>query len=281
MINTAYPTLYKAPEALDVIGMGITDNVLASTVIAPFVRESVGIDRVIDRILVSVNSGFLGNIGVNKRHNRGAFGISNNVSVDFALPLSDTDHGCFAFCTTTTLAMPFAADVSFIDFNFLRKYAFALIKKFADFLKHSPGCLISYASPALKLFGRMTATSGCHPEHSFEPSLKRSAGFAKYCVSKWGYLMSAVVAFIDRAGLKLVMLGNFLTNWTLNTVGPLFVFKPFKASIVVGEHCVKFLGCVFNLFNIHRSYPHLPIIYHNGYTMSRDSYLMKIDERAR
>jgi len=71
-------------------------------------------------------------------------------------------------------------------------------------------------------------------------------------VGKWVNLMSAVIAFVARSFGYLVMLGNFVADFTMNTFGIAIIEQPFKAFIVAGKFLLKVFTCVFH-FDISKS----------------------------
>lgn len=273
MINTTYSTLYEAPKALYGVGVGIADNVFARSVIAPFMSETVGLDGIIDRILIRVDNSAFGNVLIDKRHDGRAFGISNNIRGDFALPLGDTNYGCLALCTTPTFTRPFTANISLVNFDFILEHTFALVKKFADLLEHAPCCLIGYTRSSLKFFSRMTATSSSHPKHGLKPYFERGAGLMKDRSSSWVNFMSAKVTFVARSFSYFVMLCYSLANRTLNAAREAVVFKPFQTSIVIREFFLKVFERVFNLFLFSHFLTLSHVVYHNNYVVSRDNRL--------
>src|SRR5208283_1567250 len=132
MINTAYSTLYKAPEALNGIGMGIPNHILARRMIALDMVKSSIFNFVIDRILVRINDSFPFNILGDKGHNSGTLDIGNRFNANLPLALCYTDHRNLMRTygwPTLIVTTPFATHVSLVNFNLIREHTIAFIKK--------------------------------------------------------------------------------------------------------------------------------------------------------
>ena len=273
MIDATNATFYERPVAFNGIGACVAINVLPDAMIYFFVLVAKIINPVIDRVFVSIDHCFFGHVLLNERHNRRAFGIGHNLADNLALALCDADNGGLAFCSTSTSTMPNAADIGLVNFDLLRKHFRMLIKKCADLFEHTPSCFIGYARSALKLFGRVTASGSCYPEHSLEPNPERSSGLFEDCASHRGNIMSAKITGIGRAIVPFIMLGNLLAHRTLNPIRVLLFLKPFKASIVIREQLIEMLCCILGLFRLHFLIL-LNVVYPYKYWMSRDNYLI-------
>ena len=274
MINTTYSTFYKTPEALDGVSMGTPDNIITSGMVTLDVVKSGIIKGIVDFVFVSIDKGSAFHILGDQRHNGRAFDVSDRFNTDLAVALCNTDHGnlvgTFGW-PTLIISTSFAADIGLVNLDFIRKHTIAFIKKCTDLLEHTPSCLISYASSALKFFGRMTRSGSCHPKHSLKPSSKRGSRLMEDSSSGRINFMPAEIAFIARPFGYLIVLCNLRAGRAFNTIGKAIILEPFKASIVIGEFLVKVFHRVFGLFRLHFS-TLLDVVYHINNVVSRDSY---------
>jgi len=261
MINAIDSTLYKAPEALNGIGMGRTDDILPIGMIATNMTESSIFKSVVNRVFIGIDDGFLLHVLSDKGHNCGTFDVSDRFNADFPMSFCNTDHWNFVGTfsrSALVVAMPFTANVSFVNLNLIRKYASIFIKKCADLPEHTPCGLIGYAMLTLKCFGRKARSSSRHFVNSIKPYMKGCRGLAENRVGKWGYLSSAVVTFINRLLRQPVMLRNLIADWAMYAFGPQVIFNPFKTSIIVREMYGKILRCeLLHLILFHGFYPSL------------------------
>ena len=275
MINTVYPTFYKAPEALNVLVRNSND-VLPIGMIATNMTESVVFKRIVDRVFVGIDDGLALNVLSDQGHYRRTLDIGDRFDANLTFALCNTDHRDFMRTfsrSTLVVSTPFTTNVRFVDFNFVLEHTFVLIKKCANLLKHTPSCFISYASSALKFFSRKAGSGSCHLSHSIKPYLERRSSLVENRSSKRINLMSTKIAFITRPISYLMMLRNLLASWALNTIRKMIVLYPLKASIIIRENILP-KSFVVNLICLifHFFIPHLNIVYHKLYTLSRDSY---------
>jgi len=250
MINATYATLKLRPETLDTIGVDFASDIEFCTVVNPLVVKTDVGKMVVSMKLIGIKDSISRDILCDKRCYSRAFGIWHDFSHNFALALNNTHDRCFAQSTTTTNTMPNTPDIGFVNFNFTREHIWLLVKKFANLVKHSPRCFIGNSIFPLKFFSRIARACGSHLINSTKPHPQRSRRFTEYRSSQWGYLVSTIIALIDRSLGNLVMLRNLLTNRALDTIRVLLVFNPFQAGIIIWEH---FVEISFSEFSFHVS----------------------------
>jgi hypothetical protein len=253
MISARNPTFGQSPKAFDGVCMYPAIDIDFLSMIDRFMAHSEPVNRVIDRIFVCIDNGFLGYISGDKRHDCRPSDISDNLSDNSALPLGDTDNGGFVFSTTPTLAMSLATKVRFVNFHLIAEYVGAFIKKLADLLEYSPCCFIGNFVPSPKGSSRIASPSSGYLMNSIKPYLKGCSRLVKYCACKWRNMVSTSVTGIDISALIPVMLRDFFAYWTLNAVRIALAYKPFNAGIVIRERFLKVFGCELSFS--HRNHP--------------------------
>lgn len=95
MINATYSTLYKAPEALDGVSMGIPNHILAKGMITTHMTESGIFKGVVNRIFVCKDECFALDVISDKGHYCGTFDVGNRFNTNLAVALCNTYHRDF------------------------------------------------------------------------------------------------------------------------------------------------------------------------------------------
>ena len=161
---------------------------------------------------------------------------------------------------------------SFINLNLVSKHTIVFIKKCANLVKHTPGCLVSYAKLSLNFFGRYAAPGGGHSLNNLEPCFKRRRGLMKYCTSRRVHMVSAIITRIARMLGNLMMFCNLLAGRAFNAIRKSLILKPFQARIIINKFPIKIIDCISLHFTFH-VLPLIQSVYHINYLLSRDSYL--------
>jgi len=279
MINAGYATLDQRPEVLDIVSVNLPSNVDFGTVLNPFMLVAKPCYVVITRKFISVKNRIGGYIFCNKRDNGRPFDIGNGGSHDPALSLDYPDNSNLALGSSASFAVPNTADIGFVNFNFASKDRIGFAKQSPDLFEHSPSRFISNTSFPLNLLRRDTTSGRCHSVNNLKPSPQRRSRLMKDSTRSRINLVVAIVTVIAWAISKLMMLGHSLANWALNALRPAMVFNPFKASIVIRKSLVKvFDGKLVHSLDfrhfVHCFIPHLQVLYHKSYLLSRDSCLI-------
>jgi len=278
MINAGYATLDQRPKVLDVVGVNLTSDVDFSTMLDSLMLVAEPCYMVIAWKLVGVKN-CIGRYVFDYERNEGRpFNVRNGCSHNSALPLNDANDGDLAFCSSTPLAMPDTANIGLINLDFASEDRIGFAEQCPDLLEHSPSGFVGDTSFPLNLFGGDSASGRSHPVYDLKPSPKWCSRFVEYSPRSWVNLMVAIITVIACAIGKFVVFSHSLANWTLNAVRPAMVLNPFKASIVIWESLVKVSDSKFvhswYRFFVYHFIPHLQVLYHTSYLLSRDSCLI-------
>ena len=246
MINSSNPVLYERPKSFDGVGVNVSHNVEIMRVKNALVDKSVLVKSVIDRILVSVNACSLLNFLGNDRKQSSSLGVGDHVRFNRSVfSANNPDNNGLVFCSPSSFALAPPTKVGLVNLNSPTHRVNVFRKHHADLLAHPPSSLIGNASFPLNLFRRNPTTSLRHQVDRVEPGGQRGSGFVKDCVSRWGNLVSAVLATINLAVFNAVVFSSPTTALAFNPLRPALVSKPVKANIIGWEVVQKLFECVF------------------------------------
>ncbi|MBA7606962.1 hypothetical protein ES703_14114 [subsurface metagenome] len=245
MIDTINTTLDQRPKTFNAVGMNFTPDILFGMMADTKVFITEPCHMVITREFIGVEDSVSVNLISHEGDEGMSFNIWNNLCHYLAIPLNCSKNFSLTIRTSATLATPYTAHISLVNFHFASKMLEILIHKSANLFEHSPCCLIGNTRFPLNLLGRYTTPCGSHAIYDLKPNPQGSRRFAEYSVSERMNLMPAVVASITLTTCYVMMLSYLLTFWTINTIRPEVVFYPSQTTNIIREFIIKIFGSVF------------------------------------
>ena len=261
MIDSANPTLHKAPEAFDAICVNFPANIYATLVSDSIVPETCWApvlvtqfrDSEIGWVLVGVDHAARSNVIPDKSKQflfpSSLDGSRNN----FPASLDDGDNWSLFFVSATRTAnAPFAhaTIVSFVHFNRRPLQLQITVRhKGADLLEYAPSSFVGDPSLALNLLCRDAATSGTHQVRSVEPQPKRSGGLLKNSAGKRIDVIPAVIARIGSAASHAMVLPFLFALLAVSHAARIaLLFDVFKARRIIRKLSVEVPNAVAKCF---------------------------------
>lgn len=250
MINATYATFNSTPKRLNCVHMGVTSNVLLSTMLDNFMPISQLGNKIIARQFICKDHTVSFNMLPNHRQKCSAFNIWDYLSDCLTLSLGQSYYRSFSRCSTPTLPRMFTSHVGLVNFNFSSKWIDSLIHKLANLFKYSPRCLIGNTKFPFKLFSRDTCLSRSHNKNSVKPRSKWSITLMEDSPRGWRNTSTTEFACIEFAISSLVMLCYLPTFITIYTFWESRLKKEIEARIIIRKLLVEiFYSIGFHIFS--------------------------------
>lgn len=262
MVYAVNPSLGVAPEAFDVVRVGIPCNVLLGGMEYRFVGISQAGKAIVCGVLIGIDGSALDNVGLDHRENRNGPVVGLNLHHGVAFPFHHADYCSLAYISPARveflgfmLIAFLATHIGFVNLDFAKELeAPVLGHEFANLVEHPPCRLVGNAGFSLKLLGGNAGSGRGHEEHSVEPCPQGSAGLVEYRIGARGDMRGTSDTGINLAGLNPAMGGNFPALLAVNAGGPAQILQVFEASVFIREHLVELLQRVlFHMFKVAES----------------------------
>lgn len=243
-VSAADAALKVFPEIFHAVDVRFANNIFAdavinSLVIVPFLPKTF-----VRVQLVSVNrrTGF--DILLNDWFQRLAFAVRDNLRHHLPLALHHAKDNRLVGRSATAHAGAMTANVGFINFNVAkqRKFTVHLLHMFSDFVSHAKRAFVGHAKFPLQLHrGNAMAGSG-EKVNCIEPQLHRRPAILK---QRSGCRVDMMAAPLASVGANLAHPRPVRLALTLRasiSLSKAAVENVLDASLVIGEHFVKFLN---------------------------------------
>ena len=171
--------LQLRPEAVNGVGVGVAARVFLQVVADALVLVARLGGCVVAAQFIGAKRRSRFHFGRDGRHEGFGFHVRDNLGVNVAAALDESEHGSFARRAASAFARPDSTKISLIRFDGARENRIRAAHEFADLVSHTPSGFVSHAELPFEFFGGDAVLGSGNQEHGEEPRQKRRGGFVK------------------------------------------------------------------------------------------------------
>lgn len=231
--------------------MNLAATIFPGTVINRIMVEARAGHAVVAAKFIRENRCALFNAGNNVRNKGFGFHVRNGLCLNVGPAFQDRRNGSLASRTASAFAGPFAADVSFVGFDYAFKQIGFALHELTNLMVNAPSRFVGNARLPHEFHCGNPVTTGGDKEHGMEPSLEGSGRLVKDGASRGGNLMAAPraskgLAPADR--VKAICLGALFAS---ATIGEPLVKDILQTNGIVRKLLIKIFNRIFHAQTIY------------------------------